>query len=182
MSYTLWIYAYPSYYGSIICTNSASLPFSFNFVSLRHLFLLPPRPVHDEVELANAMEMIDRMARFKSKADQEDYLEAISTFVEAYEAARFPFPIDNSQITPLEALKTLLAEHGMNTSDLEATERWVVTRAAGTPSMPTGGLRASRGQQALGANMPSVGPISCSVGARQTKASRRPVTGDTGAQ
>ena len=60
--------------------------------------------------------MIDRLAGFKLTADQEDYLEAISTFVEVYEAERFP--IDDSRITPLDALKALLAEHEMTASDL----------------------------------------------------------------
>ena len=78
--------------------------------------MLPPRPIHDDVDLANASEMIDRLAGFKLNADQEDYLEAISTFVEAYEAERFP--IDDSRITPLDALKTLLGEHSMTASDL----------------------------------------------------------------
>ena len=78
--------------------------------------MLPPRPIHDDVDLANATEMIDRLAGFKLNADQEDYLEAISTFVEAYEGERFP--IDDSRITPLDALKALLAEHGMTASDL----------------------------------------------------------------
>jgi HTH-type transcriptional regulator/antitoxin HigA len=78
--------------------------------------MLPPRPIHDDVDLANATEMIDRLAGFKLSADQEDYLEAISTFVEAYEANRFP--IDDSRITPLAALKALLTEHGMTASDL----------------------------------------------------------------
>ena len=32
---------------------------------------LPPRPIHDEVDLRNAMEMIDRMAGFKLNADQK---------------------------------------------------------------------------------------------------------------
>jgi HTH-type transcriptional regulator/antitoxin HigA len=78
--------------------------------------MLPPRPLHDDVDLANASEMIDRLAGFDLNADQEDYLEALSTFVEAYEAERFP--IDDSRISPLDALKTLLGEHGMNASDL----------------------------------------------------------------
>ena len=46
--------------------------------------VLPPRPIHDEVDLANASEMIDRLAGFDLNADHEDYLEALSTFVEAY--------------------------------------------------------------------------------------------------
>jgi HTH-type transcriptional regulator / antitoxin HigA len=78
--------------------------------------MLPPRPIHDDVDLANATEVIDGMAGFALNSDQEDYLEAISTFVEAYEAARFP--IADSRIAPLDALKALLAEHGMTASDL----------------------------------------------------------------
>ena len=78
--------------------------------------LLPPRPIHDDVDLANATEIIDRLAGFDLNEDQEDYLEAISTFVEAYEAERFA--IDDSRITPLDALKALLAEHEMTASDL----------------------------------------------------------------
>lgn len=53
----------------------------------------PPRPIRDDVDLANATEMIDRLAGFKLGADQEDYLEALSTFVEAYEAERFPIEV-----------------------------------------------------------------------------------------
>jgi len=78
--------------------------------------MLPPRPIHDDVDLANATGMIDRLAGFELNADQEDYLEAISTFVEAYEADRFP--IDDSRIAPLDVLKTLVGEHGMTASDL----------------------------------------------------------------
>jgi HTH-type transcriptional regulator/antitoxin HigA len=78
--------------------------------------ILPPRPIHDDAELGGAMAMIDALAGFPLNADQEDYLEAVSTFVEAYEAERFP--LDESRMTPLAALKALLDEHGMNASDL----------------------------------------------------------------
>lgn len=77
---------------------------------------LPPRPIHDDVDLANATEMIGRLAGFPLNADQEDYLDALSIFVEAYEAEHFP--MDDSHLTPLAVLKTLLAEHDMNASDL----------------------------------------------------------------
>ena len=90
--------------------------------------MLPPRPIHDDLDLANAMEVIDRMAGFSLNADQEDYLEALATFVEAYEAERFA--MDDSQLTPLDALKALLAEHGMNASDLG---RLLGNRTLGTP-------------------------------------------------
>ena len=78
--------------------------------------ILPPRPIHDEVDLANATEIIDWMAGFNLNADQEDYLDAISTFVEAYEDAHYPF--DDSKLTPLEVLKFLLEGRDMNASDL----------------------------------------------------------------
>ena len=78
--------------------------------------MLPPRPIHDDIDLANATEMTDRLAGFDLNEDQEDYLEALSTFIEAYEAERFA--IDDSRITPLDALKALLAEHDMTASDL----------------------------------------------------------------
>ncbi len=90
--------------------------------------MLPPRPIHDDVDLTNAAEVIDGMAGFPLNADQEDYLEAISTFVEAYEAARFP--IDDSRVSPLDALKALLAEHRMSASDLG---RLLGNRTLGTP-------------------------------------------------
>ena len=78
--------------------------------------LLPPRPIHDDVDLANATELIDRLAGFELNADQEDYLEAISLFVEAYEAGRFP--PDDPRPAPLEVLRRLLADHDMTASDL----------------------------------------------------------------
>ena len=78
--------------------------------------MLPPRPIHDEVDLANASEMINRLAGFDLNGDQEDYLDALSVFVEAYEAERFP--MEDIRIGPLEALKALMAEHGLTASDL----------------------------------------------------------------
>ena len=78
--------------------------------------MLPPRPIHDEVDLANTTEMIDRLAGFDLNGDQEDYLDALSLFVEAYEAERFP--MEDGRTEPLGALKSLLAEHDLTASDL----------------------------------------------------------------
>jgi HTH-type transcriptional regulator / antitoxin HigA len=78
--------------------------------------LLPPRPVRDKVDYDNTVEMIDRLAGFDLSPDQEDYLDALSTFVEAYEQRRFT-PTD-SPMAPLAALKFLMSEHGMTASDL----------------------------------------------------------------
>ncbi len=90
--------------------------------------MFPPRPIHDDLDLANATEVIDRMAGFALNRDQEDYLEAIATFIEAYEAERFP--VDDSRLSPLDVLKALLAEHGMSASDLG---RLLGNRTLGTP-------------------------------------------------
>lgn len=78
--------------------------------------MLPPRPIHDDADLANATEVIDRLAGHALNADQEDYLEALSTFVEAYEQERYP--ISDGRVSPLEALKFLLDENGETASDL----------------------------------------------------------------
>jgi HTH-type transcriptional regulator/antitoxin HigA len=78
--------------------------------------MLPPRPLHDSVDYDNAAEMIDHLAGHTLTADQEEYLEALATFVEAYERRRFP--MDEARITPLEALKFLVSEHGLTASSL----------------------------------------------------------------
>ena len=78
--------------------------------------LLPPRPIHDDVDLENAFEMIDCLTGFELNDDQEDYLDALSTFVEDYEQNRFPWA--EASISPLDALRFLLDEHGMSASDL----------------------------------------------------------------
>ncbi len=77
--------------------------------------LLIPRPIHDDIDLTNATEMIDWLAGHELNADQEDYLEAISHFVEAYEESLYPI---HSRMKPLQALKYLLKENGMSGSDL----------------------------------------------------------------
>jgi len=78
--------------------------------------LLPPRPIHDDGELENALEMIRDLAGFDLNEDQEDYLEALSVFVEKYEDEHHA--IDDSHITGLDALKYILNERGMSGSDL----------------------------------------------------------------
>jgi HTH-type transcriptional regulator/antitoxin HigA len=78
---------------------------------------MPPRTIHDDVDLKNVTEIIDRLAVLDHPTkDQTDYLETLSTLVAAYENAHHP--IDVSQLAPLETLKFLLKEHGLNASDL----------------------------------------------------------------
>jgi HTH-type transcriptional regulator/antitoxin HigA len=78
--------------------------------------LLMPRPLHDEIDYRNALAVLDAMAGFKMNTDQEDYFDAIATFVEKYEARRHA--IDATKPSPVQLIRTLMDEHGMSDSDL----------------------------------------------------------------
>jgi HTH-type transcriptional regulator / antitoxin HigA len=78
--------------------------------------LLMPRPLRNEGEYRNALAVLDAMAGFEMNADQEDYFEAIATFVEKYEAEHHP--IADAKMTPVDLLRSLMNEHGMSASDL----------------------------------------------------------------
>ena len=78
--------------------------------------LFMPRPLHDEVDYRSALNVLDAMAGFEMNVDQADYFEAISTFVEKYEAERHAIAADN--LTPVALLRALMDERGMNESDL----------------------------------------------------------------
>jgi HTH-type transcriptional regulator / antitoxin HigA len=79
--------------------------------------LMPPRTIHDDVDLENVTEIIDRLAVLnRPTRDQADYLETLTTLVAAYETTHHA--IDVSKTGPLETLKFLMEEHGLNTSDL----------------------------------------------------------------
>ena len=85
-----------------------------SYAQLVGLFM--PRPLHDDVDYRNALAVLDAMAGFKMNTDQEDYFEAIATFVEKYEAEHHA--IDDAKMTPVELIRSLMEEHGMNESDL----------------------------------------------------------------
>ncbi len=79
--------------------------------------LMPPRTIHDDVDLENVTEIIDRLAVLNHPTkDQADYLDTLATLVAAYENAWQQ--LDVSHVGPLETLKFLLQEHGLNASDL----------------------------------------------------------------
>lgn len=74
-----------------------------------------PRPIHDDVDYENAATMVDRLALLlKRTADQEDYLEAISTLIEKYDNDHFPTKPSGA----LDTLKFLVDAHDMSASDL----------------------------------------------------------------
>ncbi|MCX7015841.1 MAG: hypothetical protein NTW86_25355 [Candidatus Sumerlaeota bacterium] len=84
--------------------------------------LRPLRPIHDETDYAKAMDLVGRLMGWDEKTmtrDQSDYLDSLVSLIETYEARVLsahnellrPFP-------PLERLKFLMEQHGMNASDL----------------------------------------------------------------
>jgi HTH-type transcriptional regulator/antitoxin HigA len=85
-----------------------------SYAELVGLFM--PRPLHDEVDYRNALAVLDAMAGFKMNADQEDYFEAIATFVEKYEAEHHA--IEQSKMKPVELIRSLMEDRGMSESDL----------------------------------------------------------------
>ena len=80
------------------------------------LVMHPLRPIHHDVELEHATEMIDVLAGHDLNADQADYLDVLSTLVEAYENTHYP--LDDPATCGLDALRALLDDHGMNATDL----------------------------------------------------------------
>jgi len=78
--------------------------------------LFMPRPLHDEVDYRNALTVLEAMAGFEMNDDQEDYFDAIATFVEKYEAEHHA--IGGTKMTPVQLIRSLMKEHGMNESDL----------------------------------------------------------------
>jgi len=78
--------------------------------------LFMPRPLHDEVDYNNVLTILDAMAGFEMNVDQEDYFEALSMFVEKYEAEHHS--IESRNLDPVEVIRLLMTENGMNESDL----------------------------------------------------------------
>jgi HTH-type transcriptional regulator/antitoxin HigA len=75
-----------------------------------------PRPLHDDVDYHNAAEVVDRLAMLKRRTkDQEDYLEAISTFIEKYDKELLD---EHDTADAVETLRFLMEGHDMNASDL----------------------------------------------------------------
>ena len=69
----------------------SKLPMTFTELNAIH----PLRPIDDDIDLANAEEMIDRLAVLgKRTKDQNDYLETLVLLTEKYEADEILDAID----------------------------------------------------------------------------------------
>jgi HTH-type transcriptional regulator / antitoxin HigA len=72
------------------------------------------RPVRDKVEFENSLEVLEAMAGHKLNREQEDYFDALSTLVEAYEREHVPVP----EVRGVELLRHLLDANGLSGADL----------------------------------------------------------------
>jgi len=94
-------------------TRLAFKNMSKNYQGLLSLHML--RPIHDKVDYGNALEVLDALAGQSLGRDQEDYFEALSLFVEAYESAHLPgLPAKRG----LSLLQHLVQENDMSAADL----------------------------------------------------------------
>ncbi|MGD0767125.1 MAG: hypothetical protein ABSB42_02775 [Tepidisphaeraceae bacterium] len=78
--------------------------------------MVPLRPLHDKVDLANATEITDAMAGHDLNRDQEDYFAVLATLIDEYERAHRPQP--RRKHDPVGNLIFLMEQHQMNASDL----------------------------------------------------------------
>ncbi|MGA2231683.1 MAG: hypothetical protein ABSH22_12360 [Tepidisphaeraceae bacterium] len=85
------------------------------FAELCHQ-LFWPRPLRDAVDYHNAAEVVDRLALLKRRTrDQDDYLEAISTFIEKYDRDLFD---EQAVQNPIQTLRFLMEGRDMTASDI----------------------------------------------------------------
>jgi HTH-type transcriptional regulator / antitoxin HigA len=84
------------------------------YASLCGVFL--PRPVHDDVDYANIVEVTDAMVLWQDDftQDQADYFELLCSLIEEYDAKNVKWP----KVTGLDMLKHLLETRAMKAADL----------------------------------------------------------------
>jgi HTH-type transcriptional regulator/antitoxin HigA len=93
-------------------TVFAEVPTTYEALCRVHL----PRPIHDQADLDNATEVVDFLAGHRLNSDQEDYLDLLSDLIAEYEEKHEAFR--TRKTSPIALLKVLLAENGLNASDL----------------------------------------------------------------
>lgn len=105
--------------------------------------VLLPRPIHTRDGYRAALAVAEAMAGHDLTKDQDDYLEALTTFVGEWETAHEE---NLPKATPLELLAFLLAENGLSGSDLAqilGTSRSLASRLlSGERQLTTAHIRA----------------------------------------
>jgi HTH-type transcriptional regulator/antitoxin HigA len=78
--------------------------------------LFPLRPLHDEVDYDNALEVAEALVGSVGLSkDQADYLDVLTDIIQKYETRRHAV---GGRGTPLDTLKRMLKEQDMGGSDL----------------------------------------------------------------
>jgi HTH-type transcriptional regulator/antitoxin HigA len=78
--------------------------------------LFPLRPLHDEVDYDNALEIAEALVgRTDLTEDQADYLDVLADIIQKYESRHHAITGGGNS---LESLQHMLEERGMNASDL----------------------------------------------------------------
>lgn len=97
-------------------TNKTSPgPLPNDFASLVRLY--PPSAIRDAVDYENTQAMIDRLVSIpRLTKNQLRYLETLSQLFEKYEEEHYP--IETADVTPLDMVRHLMEQHGMNASAL----------------------------------------------------------------
>src|ERR1035437_5171517 len=89
-----------------------SVPATFRELVRMH----EPRPIRDEAEFDAAIRIVQKMAGHSLNRDQDDYLNVLTTLIQAYDQAHHALRM--SKMSPLEALRFLMEEHGLSASDV----------------------------------------------------------------
>lgn len=78
--------------------------------------MMPPRVLHDDADYRNVLETINSvLARPKLTKGQADYVETWAVLIEAYERSHYAI---DEEVPPIQVLRSLVDEAGMNASDL----------------------------------------------------------------
>ena len=85
-----------------------------DYLGLCRQFL--PRPLRDKVDFDDVREITDAMAGHNLTTDQEDYFDLLCRLIEDYE--RQHASLAARSVSGLDALKHLLAEHGLGAAHL----------------------------------------------------------------
>jgi HTH-type transcriptional regulator/antitoxin HigA len=98
----------------IRATKHKSRPMPAIYAQLVGLF--PLRPLHDEIDYDNALEVAEALVGSVDLSDdQADYLDVLTDIIQKYETARHSVGRGG---TPLNTLKQMLKERGLGGSDL----------------------------------------------------------------
>jgi HTH-type transcriptional regulator/antitoxin HigA len=91
-------------------TPTSKIPKTYAGLMAKHLL----RPIHDQTDAENAVEMIDLLAGHQLNAEQSDYLDLLSDLYEKWESVQFPI----SRARGEELLRLVLNERGEKAGDL----------------------------------------------------------------